>query len=80
MMAANLTQIEQRLRRVESELAELKKNKQPDDSIPGYRKIAGQFDNDPVFDEIVRLGKEIRDRERSPKRFQPSKPARRKKA
>ncbi len=79
-MATKLTQIEARLRRVEVELAELKKAKQQEDDVPWYRKIAGQFDNDPVFDEIVRLGKEIRDSERSPKRIQPAKSPRRKKA
>lgn len=79
-MATKLSQIEERLRRVEAELAELKQSKQREDAVPWYRKIAGQFDNDPVFDEIVRLGKEIRDSERSPKRIQPSKSPRRKKA
>ncbi|MBC7816759.1 MAG: hypothetical protein IAG10_07720 [Planctomycetaceae bacterium] len=79
-MATKLAQIEERLSRVETELAELKKAKQQDDDVPWYRKIAGQFNNDPVFDEIVRLGKEIRDNERSPKRIQPSKSPRRKKA
>ena len=79
-MATKLSQIEERLRRVEAELAELRQSKQREDSVPWYRKIAGQFDNDPVFDEIVRLGKEIRDNERSPKRIQPSKSPRRKKA
>lgn len=79
-MATKLAVIEERLRRVEAELAELKKTQQRDDGLPWYRKIAGQFDNDPVFDEIVRLGKEIRDSERSPKRIQPVKSPRRKKA
>lgn len=79
-MATKLALIEVRLRRVEVELAELKKSKQRDNDVPWYRKVAGQFANDPVFDEIVRLGKEIRDREQSPKRIQPSKSPRRKKA
>lgn len=79
-MASKLAQIEERLSRVEAELAELKKALKLDDDRPWYRKIAGQFKDDPVFDEIVRLGKEIRDNERSPDPIQPSKSPRRKKA
>ena len=79
-MATKLAQLEERLRRVEAELAELKNAKPKGDSRPWYRQIAGQFNNDPVFEEIVRLGKEIRDQERTPKRIQPLKTPRRKKA
>ena len=59
------TTIEQRLERVEKELADLKKD------VKGMRPsgnwidaISGTFKDDPEFDEILRLGKEIRDADR----------------
>lgn len=76
-MATKLAQLEERLQRVETELAELKKAQPKADSRPWYRQAAGQFKDDPVFDEIVRLGKEIRDAERTP---DPIRPLRRKRA
>lgn len=78
-MATKLAQLEERLRRVETELAELKNAKPKVEPQPWYRLAAGQFKDDPVFDEIVRLGKEIRDAERSPDPIRPL-PLRRKRA
>lgn len=64
-MTTKLTQIEERLRKLEAEVRELKSSSQSN-PLPWYRQVAGQFKDDPVFDEIVRLGKEIRDAEKSP--------------
>ncbi len=52
-------QLEQELRQVKSELAEIKGPRRP-----WWEQIAGSHKDSPVFDEIVRLGKEIRDAER----------------
>ncbi len=48
--------VEQRLRRLEKDLAELKAALAVDDKQPWYRQILGSFANDPAFAEIVRLG------------------------
>ena len=65
-MATKLVLIEERLRKLEAEVHELKAATGNKKSLPWYRQAAGQFKDDPVFDEIVRLGKEIRDAERTP--------------
>ncbi len=54
--------IETRLARVERELAILK-TKVPVDNANWIAEITGIFKDDPDFDEIVRLGKEMRDAE-----------------
>ncbi len=55
--------IDQRLAAVEKEVAQLKSHMQQlatGEAEPWYLKHAGRFANDPDFDEIVRLGREIR--------------------
>lgn len=54
--------IEARLAKVERELAILKA-KAPRDKSNWIAEITGSFKDDPDFDEIVRLGKEMRDAE-----------------
>lgn len=54
--------IEKRLARVERDLAILK-TKMPIDRANWISNIIGMFKDDPDFDEIVRLGKEMRDAE-----------------
>jgi hypothetical protein len=54
--------IETRLARVERELAILR-SKSTRDKSNWLSEITGSFKDDPHFDEIVRLGKEIRDAE-----------------
>ena len=57
--------VEQRLEQVEKELADLKshvKNLRP--ASNWIDAITGTFKDDPEFDEILRLGKEIRDADR----------------
>ena len=60
------TTTEQQLERVEEELADLKKD------VKGMKcsgnwidAISGTFKDDPECDEILRLGKEIRDADRA---------------
>ena len=60
--------IEQRLTSVERELAELKgevKTLKPESNW--ITSICGSFKDDPEFDEVLRLGKEIRDAEQPAK-------------
>ncbi len=59
-MRTTMRDVEQRLRKVEKDLAELKAALAPDHEQPWYRQIAGTFANDPVYREIVRLGRLIR--------------------
>jgi hypothetical protein len=54
--------IETRLARVERELAILR-SKSTRDNSNWLSEITGSFKDDPHFDEIVRLGKEMRDAE-----------------
>ena len=54
--------IEIRLARVERELAVLR-SKSTRDKSNWLSEITGSFKDDPHFDEIVRLGKEMRDAE-----------------
>ena len=54
--------VEQRLARVEKELADLKREVIRLKSSGNWiEAISGMFKDDPEFDEILRLGKEIRD-------------------
>jgi hypothetical protein len=59
-MRTTIREVEQRLRKVEKDLAELKAAMAPDRKEPWYRQIVGTFANDPVHREIVRLGALIR--------------------
>jgi len=59
-MRSSIQDVEQRLRKVEKDLAELKAALTADHNQPWYRQIAGTFADDPVYREIVRLGRLIR--------------------
>ncbi len=54
--------IESRLARVEREL-EVLKAKSHGSSSDWIEKVTGSFQDDPDFEEILRLGKEMRDAE-----------------
>jgi hypothetical protein len=57
-------QLEVRVANLEAELAQMKQQmsnfRQPETSSPWWLKVAGSFENDPDFDEAVRLGQEWR--------------------
>lgn len=55
--------IEERLAVLEKELQELKGQLQPAGKENWLAKVSGSFKNDPDFEEILRLGREIRKRE-----------------
>lgn len=61
-----LEQLERRLTDLEHEVAELRKDRKPLRPYTDIRKTFGMFANDPVFDEIVRLGREYRESEVEP--------------
>ncbi len=57
---ADTENVEQRLAALERELAELKRGI-PAAGKPDWRKqVAGSFKDEPEFDEVLRLGREIR--------------------
>jgi hypothetical protein len=60
--------VEQRLARLEAEVQIVKEvlTKRPQDEQPWWRTIIGTHENDPVFAEIVRLGREIREKDLVP--------------
>jgi len=66
-MPTKVTQIEERLAHLEKEVRDLKAELRHQ-RVPWYEQIAGTFENDPVFDEIVRLGAAIRKADRNGRR------------
>ncbi|MFQ5632410.1 MAG: hypothetical protein ACE5I1_26880 [bacterium] len=64
-MAKQNPTIEQRIAILEKELFALKSHLENNSQKPWWLKIAGAFENDPVFDEIVELGQKFREQERA---------------
>jgi hypothetical protein len=63
-MASKVTELERRVLLLEQELPDLKEHLGNRQEAPWYRQILGQFKDDPAFDEIVRLGRQIRESQR----------------
>ena len=63
-MASTVRDLEKRVTLLEQELRQLKDQFGARPEVPWYRQILGQFKDDPVFDEIARLGRKIRESER----------------
>lgn len=57
-MKIDVKKIENRLTILESEVAELKIQKQ---NLPWWEKIVGVFENDEDFDNAMKLGREYRE-------------------
>ncbi len=59
--------LEERLTAVEIELQKLKQEKeqntQPEKAVPWWEQIRGQFKDDPMYEEAMRLGREWRESE-----------------
>ena len=53
--------LEARLSALEREVAEIKRRIPPVDANNWFDKVAGSFENDPEFEEVVRLGRELRE-------------------
>jgi hypothetical protein len=65
-MMSESTTIEQRLAQVEKEIADLRNDiKSLKPSGKWIDAISGTFKDDPEFDEVLRLGKEIRDADKA---------------
>ena len=59
-----MASVEERLAKVERELEAIKREKQAENSKLGWlERVKGTFKGDQDFEEIVQLGKELRDRE-----------------
>jgi hypothetical protein len=56
--------LDKRLKQLEVEVERLKAQIGRNRRVPWYRQILGQFENDPVFDKVVQLGRGIREAER----------------
>lgn len=55
-------QLEQRLSDLERQVAALQSQLEPTRALANLQETFGMFANDPEFDEIVRLGREVRQR------------------
>jgi hypothetical protein len=64
-MGEELQLLEKRVAQLEQEVSLLKSHSNEQGGRPWWERIAGRFENDPAFDEIVRLGREYRDSLRS---------------
>jgi hypothetical protein len=58
-MSEQLQQLVERVEKLEQDVIALKSNAPSD--RPWWQRIAGRFENDAAFDEIVRLGREYRE-------------------
>ena len=62
---ATAATIEERLTALELQVAQLLKQQSTTQKKPSwFEKIAGSFKDDPEFDEVLRLGREIRNADR----------------
>ena len=64
VMSEELQLLQQRVRQLENDVSLLKSQAADRSSQPWWERISGRFENDPVFDEIVRLGREYREAQR----------------
>lgn len=58
-MSGEIKELLDRVEKLERDMVVLKANSAPD--LPWWERVAGRFENDPTFDEIVRLGREYRE-------------------
>ena len=60
----SLEALEERIDALETEIKKLKQQSNPDtaDKAPWWERIRGQFKDDPVYEEAMRLGREYRER------------------
>ena len=64
-MIMTLEQLEKRVDDLERQIAELRSELKPLSPLSSVGETFGMFAADPEFDEIVRLGREYRDRSNS---------------
>ena len=63
-MSDELEVLEQRVAQLEQDVSQLKSNSSNHTGRPWWERVAGRFENDPAYDEIVRLGREYREAQR----------------
>jgi uncharacterized Zn finger protein len=62
---SEVSALEQRVSALEKEVAELKRHVKPRESARNWvERISGSFKDDPEFEEVIRLGREIREADR----------------
>jgi hypothetical protein len=54
------TSLEDRVAALENELAEIKRRMAVQGSGDWFARVAGSFEHEPDFDEVLRLGREMR--------------------
>jgi hypothetical protein len=59
-MPSKVDKLETRVAELERELRDLKSQFASGKGVPWYRQIVGAFKDDPVFEEIMRMGAAIR--------------------
>jgi hypothetical protein len=59
-MTDELQLLERRVEQLERDVSALRTQAAITRDQPWWQRIAGRFENDPIFDEIVRLGSEYR--------------------
>jgi hypothetical protein len=58
---SQVSALEQRVSALEKEVADLRRHAKPRETVRDWLdRISGSFKDDPEFEEIVRLGREIR--------------------
>ena len=71
-----LNELAKRVAELERQLEDVKKKvEKPSDGLPWWMTGTGRHANDPVFDEIIKLGKQYRDSQNPDrKKAKPKKP------
>ena len=64
-MTEQVQVLEKRVSQLERDVSLLKSQAAPGSEQPWWQRIAGRFENDQAFDEIVRLGRDYRESLRS---------------
>jgi hypothetical protein len=61
-MASSQSQLEQRVSDLEAEMDKLKRRlNQLDDAKPWWEQITGTFEDDPIYDEAMKRGRQYRE-------------------
>jgi hypothetical protein len=56
--------LEERVAQLEQDILQLKSNATNGSARAWWERVAGRFENDPAYNEIMRLGREFREAQR----------------